>query len=102
MKNTFSLILHSLFDFLYDYGKEDLIFALYRDQNQYPKLISHYITWLDKYAYIENYPRKKKYTNKIVLWFCPWFSSFRKKYFRLLAGMSDVFLIQVFNELITF
>ena len=55
-----SLILHSLFDFLYDYGKEDLIFALYRDQNQYPKLISHYITWLDKYAYIENYPILKE------------------------------------------
>ncbi|WP_270526581.1 deoxyguanosinetriphosphate triphosphohydrolase family protein [Longibaculum muris] len=97
-----SLILHSLFDFLYDYGKEDLIFALYRDQNQYPKLISHYITWLDKYAYIENYPRKKEYTNKIVYDFVHDSQALEKSILDYLAGMSDVFLIQVFNELITF
>ena len=59
--NYVSLILDSIFNFIYDYSKADnMISALLKDQNQYPKLISHYLKWLDKYAYIENYPRKKR------------------------------------------
>lgn len=98
-----SLILHSLFDFLYDYTKrEDMIFALLKDQHQYPKLIEHYIKWLDKYAEIKNYPRKKEYTNKVVYNFISDPLAASKSILDYLAGMSDAFIIQAFNELISF
>ena len=98
-----SLILHSLFDFLYDYTKrEDMIFALLKDQHQYPKLIEHYIKWLDKYAEIKNYPRKKEYTNKVVYNFISDPFAASKSILDYLAGMSDAFIIQAFNELISF
>ena len=54
-----SLILHSIFDFLYDYkNHDDFIKDLKQDLKQYPKLIGHYLAWLEKYAVIENYKKK--------------------------------------------
>lgn len=98
-----SLILHSIFDFLYDYGVSDDIFAtLEEDKNQYPKLINHYITWLEKYAIFKNHERKKEYTNKVVYDFIHDSQALEKSIIDYLAGMSDVFIIQVFNELISF
>ncbi len=98
-----SLILHSLFDFLYDYGKEtNMLLALQKDQSQYPKLINHYITWLEKYALFENNARKKEYTNKVVYDFIHDSQALEKSILDYLAGMSDAFIIQVFNELISF
>ena len=98
-----SLILNSLFDFLYDYKQyDDFIQKLKHDLNQYPKLIGHYLTWLEKYAYIKQYPRKEQYKNQIVYDFEKDFQAFEKSIIDYLAGMSDAFIIQVFNELISF
>ena len=101
--NYVSLILDSIFNFIYDYSKADnMISALLKDQNQYPKLISHYLKWLDKYAYIENYPRKKEYMNKVVFYFTHDYHALEKSIIDYLSGMSDAFIIQAFNELISF
>lgn len=98
-----SLILHSLFDFLYDYGKsENMLENLKKDKDQYPKLIHHYMTWLEKYAIFKNHDRKKEYTNKVVYDFIHDSQALEKSIIDYLAGMSDAFIIQVFNELISF
>lgn len=98
-----SLILNSIFDFLYEYkNKNDFISAFKQDQEHYPKLIKTYLGWLEKYACIENYPRKKEYKNKIIYDFTQDSLAFEKSIIDYLAGMSDSFIIQVFNELISF
>ena len=98
-----SLILHSIFDFLYDYkNHNDFIKDLKRDLKQYPKLIGHYLAWLEKYAVIENYSRKNEYHNHVVYDFIHDSQAFEKSIIDYLAGMSDAFIIQLFNELISF
>lgn len=98
-----SLILHSIFDFLYDYKNHDnFIKDLKQDLKQYPKLIGHYLAWLEKYAVIENYSRKKEYHNHVVYDFIHDSQAFEKSIIDYLAGMSDAFIIQLFNELISF
>lgn len=101
--NYVSLILNSIFDFLYDYSfKEDMIQALLKDRDQYPKLIGHYMKWLEKYAIMPSYPRKKEYMNKAVYDFNHDSHALEKSILDYLAGMSDAFIIQAFNELISF
>lgn len=98
-----SLILHSIFDFLYDYkNHNDFIKDLKQDLKQYPKLIGHYLAWLEKYAVIDNYSRKKEYHNHVVYDFIHDSQAFEKSIIDYLAGMSDAFIIQLFNELISF
>lgn len=98
-----SLILNSIFDFLYEYSfKEDMYEALLLDQNKYPKLIKHYLSWLDKYALIDRHPRSSKYKNCIVYDFINDKLAVEKSILDYLAGMTDSFIVQVFNELITF
>ena len=101
--NYVSLILQSIFDVLYDYSSsDDMIEALERDKNLYPKLITHYLKWLDKYALVDKHERKKEYKNKVVYDFIQDSYAIPKSILDYLAGMSDVFIIQVFNELISF
>ena len=98
-----SLILHSIFDFLYDYkNHNDFIKDLKQDLKQYPKLIGHYLAWLEKYAVIEKYSRKNEYHNHVVYDFIHDSQAFEKSIIDYLAGMSDAFIIQLFNELISF
>lgn len=98
-----SLILHSIFEFLYDYKEhDDFIQALKQDLKQYPKLIRHYLTWLEKYADIPQYPRQNIYKNQIIYDFHHDQQALEKSIIDYLAGMSDAFIIQVFNELISF
>jgi len=98
-----SLILHSLFDFLYEYmSKDNFIERFKEEQYLYPTLITNYLGWLQKYAYIENFPRKKENLNKIIYDFKNDPLAPQKSILDYLAGMSDAFLIQVFNELISF
>ena len=73
-----------------------------KDQSQYPKLITTYLDWLNKYAQIPTYPRKKEYKNKIIYDFTLDSLAFEKSILDYLAGMSDQFIIQLFNELISF
>lgn len=98
-----SLILHSIFEFLYDYKEQDdFIQVLKQDLKQYPKLIGHYLTWLEKYADIPQYPRQNIYKNQIIYDFHHDQQALEKSIIDYLAGMSDAFIIQVFNELISF
>jgi len=98
-----SLILHSIFDFLYEYSlKEDMIEALKQDENSYPELISHYLSWLEKYALIEGHQRKEEYKNKIVYDFSCDPLAISKSILDYLSGMSDDFIIKAFYELISF
>ncbi len=57
---------------------------------------------LEKYAKLENIPRDKKYKNKIIYDFVNDSLALEKSILDYLAGMSDIFIIQVFNELISF
>ncbi len=97
------LILNSIFDFLYQYKNDEYIIDSLQAQYQhYPKLISTYIEWLERYALLKNYQRKKEYKNKIVYDFTQDSLSLEKSILDYLSGMSDQFIIQVFNELTTF
>ena len=101
--NYVSLILNAIFDFLYDYGKkENFIEKLKEDKTNYPKLIGTYLQWLDKYALFENVSRKKECKNKVIYNFMSDSLALEKSILDYLAGMSDIFIIQVFNELISF
>ena len=51
---------------------------------------------------MKQYPRKEKYKNQVVYDFENDFQAFEKSIIDYLAGMSDAFIIQVFNELISF
>ena len=51
---------------------------------------------------IEKYPRNSIYKNQVIYHFRNDLLAFEKSIIDYLAGMSDVFLIQVFNELISF
>ena len=98
-----SLVLNSIFDVLYAYGSHnDMIENLKKDENQYPKLISHYLSWLEKYACIKGQIRSEQYHNKIVYNFINDNQALEKCILDYLAGMSDAFIIQIFNELMTF
>lgn len=52
--------------------------------------------------YLKIMPRKKEYTNKVVYDFIHDSQALEKSILDYLAGMSDAFIIQVFNELISF
>lgn len=98
-----SLILHSLFDFLYDYAKkENMIEELKKDERHYPYLISHYLSWLEKYAQIDSLKRKEKYQNKIIYSFQQDKTALTRSILDYLSGMSDEFIIKAFHELISF
>ncbi|MCD7808827.1 MAG: metal-dependent phosphohydrolase, partial [Erysipelotrichaceae bacterium] len=97
------LILNAIFDLLYKLcSNEDMIASLKAEQYQYPKIISHYLAWLDKYALIEHCNRDRIYENDIVYDLINDEQALEKSIIDYLAGMSDSFLIQAFNEMITF
>lgn len=96
------LILNSLFDFLYDYGQRmTFIEDLKKDQIHYPKLISHYLAWLEKYAYFGKM-REEIYENKVVYDFTIDENALAQSIIDYLAGMTDSFLLAAFNELLSF
>ena len=98
-----SLILHSLYDVLWNYASSsNVIESLQKDQFQYPKLITNYIDWLDKYALFKDIERNVCYQNKVVYDFIYDDKAPQKSIIDYLAGMTDSFIIQLFNELISF
>lgn len=97
-----ALILNSLFDILYKYSiSEDILEKLKEGQNIYPKLISHYIKWISKYGNLPGLVKDHHYLNKIVYDFNN-HNDIVLCIIDYLAGMSDAFIIQLFNELISF
>ena len=98
-----ALILNSIFNYLYDFKESDnLIEDLNKQNESFPKLISTYIGWLEKYAVFENQNRKKECLNKVVYDFVNDPLALEKSIIDFIAGMSDQFIIQIFNELISF
>lgn len=98
-----SLILHSLYDVLWNYASSsNVIESLQKDQFQYPKLITNYIDWLGKYALFKDIERNTRYQNKVVYDFIHDNKAPQKSIIDYLAGMTDSFIIQLFNELISF
>lgn len=96
------LIIHSLFDFLYDYGQRmTFVDDLKKDMIHYPKLISHYLAWLEKYAYFGE-KREAIYENKVVYDFTCDEKALAQSIIDYLAGMTDSFLLAAFNELLSF
>lgn len=101
--NYVSLIMSSLFDFLYDYGQyDDMIARLKKDQMHYPKTITHYLSWLEKYAAIPGNTRSPLLDNVVVYDFGTDAKALEKSIIDYLAGMTDTFLIAAFNELLSF
>ncbi len=98
-----SLILNALFDYLYDTMKDENYITLLQEQShQFPKVTTYYIEWLEKYAKIEGMERTKYYKNKIVYDFYNDSQALEKSILDYLAGMSDHFIVQAFQELISF
>ena len=98
-----ALILNSIFNYLYDFKEsEDIIEDLNKQIESSPKLVSTYIGWLEKYAIFKNQERKKECSNKVVYDFINDSLALEKSIIDFMAGMSDQFIIQIFNELISF
>lgn len=98
-----ALILQAIFNYLYDFkNSENLIDDLNKQSDSFPKLISTYVGWLEKYALFKNQTRKKEYLNKVVYDFVNDPLALEKSIIDFMAGMSDNFIIQIFNELISF
>ena len=69
--------------------------------NTYPKLISHYLSWIEKYAEVKGYDREERYQNNIIYHFDNELER-TQSIIDYLSGMSDDFIIKAFNELISF
>lgn len=106
--NYVELILNSIFDFLIKYDQQtkinhsNIIKELEKDIETYPKLINNFINWLEKYSLIEGIERKEIYKNKIIYDFINDDKAIIKSILDYLAGMSDEYIIKIFNELISF
>lgn len=106
--NYVELILNSIFDFLIKYDQQtkinhsNIIKELENDIETYPKLINNFINWLEKYSLIEGIERKEIYKNKIIYDFINDDKAIIKSILDYLAGMSDEYIIKIFNELISF
>lgn len=97
------LILNSIFDFLYAFKNEENILGLLQKQyKQYPKLIETYTEWLQRYAKLKDTPRQEYYKNKVIYDFTKDSLALEKSILDYLSGMSDQFIIQIFNELTSF
>lgn len=102
-KNYASLIIKSIFDFLYDlYQGESTYNRLQQHRDTHPILIKYFGEWLVKYSNGEAQLRSEKgYQNEIV-----YDISNKQKYGEMvisfISGMTDNFAIDVFKELISF
>ena len=106
--NYVQLIVHSIFDFLYKYKQlssihnKNVIDELKADKDKYPVTISGYIHWLEKYSLMEGFERESIYGNHIIYDFDHNEHAMAKSIIDYLAGMSDVYILKIFNELISF
>ena len=101
------LMLHSIFDFYYKYSLKidktsNMIDELLKDQQQFPHTINGFVHWLEKYSKMPNFKRQEIYHNKIIYDFINDDHAVVKSILDYLSGMSDAYIIQIFNELISF
>lgn len=106
--NYVKLILESIFDFLYKYqdiaknNKITIIDAMQETEKQYPKTINSFTHWLIKYSLIEGVEKPKEYQQLKVYDFINDEKAIIKSIIDFLSGMSDAYILQIFNELIAF
>lgn len=102
------LILDSIFTLLYNYYTESLhssqtiLELLQRDEKQYPKTITSFSHWLIKYSKIDNVKRPSEYQNTVIYDFINDDTAIIKSIIDFLSGMTDAYILQIFNELISF
>ena len=103
-----SLMLHSIFDFYYKYdliakdSNTNLINELLKDKEQFPNTINGFVHWLEKYSNMKYFKRNEIYQNKVIYDFINDDQAMIKSIIDYLSGMSDAYIIQIFNELIAF
>ena len=101
------LILNSIFDFLYKYKEQafknetNVIEELRKDQKTYPQTICGYIHWLEKYSLMKNYHRSELYQNHIIYDFDHDDTAMARSIIDYLSGMSDAYILKIFNEFIS-
>lgn len=106
--NYVNLILNSIFDFFikYDLIAKDsngsLIDELLENRDDFPHAINGFVHWLEKYSRMKGLKRLEIYENKIIYDFIEDDKAIVKSIIDYLSGMSDEYIIQIFNELISF
>lgn len=106
--NYVKLILESIFEFLYKYkdiaqDKEiSILSAMQEDEKQYPKTINSFSHWLIKYGVFKEVEKPKEYQELKVYDFIHDEKAIIKSIIDFLSGMSDAYILQIFNELISF
>ncbi|WP_249029926.1 deoxyguanosinetriphosphate triphosphohydrolase family protein [Tannockella kyphosi] len=98
-KQYVSLILNSIFDLLYKcHQDDDFMKSLKSLETNYPKLMSSYLHWVIKYGNVE---KPICYQNKILYNFSNTQSTVQC-ILDFISGMSDVYIISIFQELLEF
>lgn len=106
--NYVKLILNSIFDYLLKYEDQanknntNVLVELNKDQPKFPKLLTGFIHWIEKYSYINGINRDKIYENKVIYDIQNDNKAYLRAIIDYLSGMSDAYIIQIFSELITF
>lgn len=106
--NYVNLILNSIFDFFIKYdlmardSNTNMINELIKDKEQFPHAINGFIHWLEKYSKMNGLKRSDIYQNKVIYDFISDDKAIVKSVLDYLSGMSDAYIIQIFNELISF
>lgn len=106
--NYVQLILNSIFDFLYKYKKTaeerqmNVLEALNIDKDTYPLTITGYVHWLEKYSRMNDFQRADVYQNHLIYDFCHDNQAMARSIIDYLSGMSDVYILKIFNEFLSF
>ena len=106
--NYVNLILNSIFDFFIKYdvlardSQSNIINELAKDKEGFPHAINGFMHWLEKYSSMKDLNRASVYQNKVIYDFINDDQAIIKSVIDYLSGMSDAYIIQIFNELISF
>ena len=80
----------------------NIIDEISKDKDQFPHAINGFIHWLEKYSVMNGAKRDSLYQNKVIYDFINDDKAIIKSILDYLSGMSDAYIIQIFNELISF
>ena len=73
-----------------------------KDQKKYPVTIQGYMHWLEKYSQMKHFNRNPLYQNHIIYDFEHDKNAMAKSIIDYLSGMSDAYILKIFNEFISF